>query len=736
VGPSAIDIIVPVYKSVDLTSQCLESLAAHIQELAAFSPRLIVINDSPGEADVSAMLSAFAGSRAYVRLIENEANLGFVRTVNRGLELATKDGRDVILVNADTRTFAGTLSAMVDVAYADPQIGFVSPRSNNASLCSLPHVHGGVLPTQDEAHARWRLLSRTMPAYHLVPTAVGFYLYVKHVVLANFGPLDTKFGVGYEEENDLILRANKVGYRAALANHAFAYHAGSASFSLTDLDLKAHRDDNLREMTRRHPEFLPLVRRYETSAHFRAEALLGHSLPKASGRLKIAFDLSSVGCNFNGTSEQTIATLASLCARHGAAFEVSAICSEAAFRFHALNTIDGLRRHDPEPLGGERFAIAIRIGQPFDLAAITRLEKLAPINVFGMLDTIAEDCGYLSVDYQLDELWGHVARHANGLVFISQTSEQAFLARYRDARAISRYARLPTRLADYRQKGSTAQVEPEHVMIMGNHFAHKASIATAQILGAAFPTVQFVVLGKDTQASANVSSYRSGMLAADQVDALYARASVVILPSYMEGFGFGLVRALAAGKAVVARDIPATREILATYSSVDGVFLYRDDSGVAAALRSAMAAGASHVDDREAQGWDDWVDGFVEYSQRLLAQDDVFPRMIERIRSSELLRRAAVPAASTSHPPVRHWRELRALDGERFVQAAYASILARDADPQGLENYQAELKAGVSKFTIVSRLRTSEEGRGKGLPLPGFRRASITQRLLKPFYGR
>ena len=212
----------------------------------------------------------------------------------------------------------------MEVAYADPQIAFVSPRSNNASLCSLPHVHGGVLPTQAEAHARWELLSRTLPAYHFVPTAVGFYLYVKYLALANFGPLDTDFGVGYEEENDLILRANKVGFRAALANHAFAYHAGSASFNLIDMDLGEHRAKNLQKMALRHPEFLPLVRRYEASAHFRAEALLGHSLPIASGRLKIAFDLSSLGRNFNGTSEQSVAIVASFCARHGASFEVSA----------------------------------------------------------------------------------------------------------------------------------------------------------------------------------------------------------------------------------------------------------------------------------------------------------------------------------------------------------------------------------------------------------------------------
>jgi GT2 family glycosyltransferase len=732
VGPEAIDIVVPVYKSVALTSQCLLSLSAHIQELGVYSPRLIIINDSPGEADVAAMLAEFAQSRAYVKLIDNDANQGFVRTVNRGLTIACKDRRDVILVNADTQTFAGTLSGLVQVAYSDPQIAFVSPRSNNASLCSLPHFHGGVLPTQAEAHERWKLLSRTLPAFHFVPTAVGFYLYVKQLAVSNFGPLDTDFGVGYEEENDFILRANKVGYRAALANHAFAYHAGAASFGLTDLDLGTHRNNNLQKMAKRHPEFLPLVHRYEHSAHFRAETLLGHCLPSAVGRLKIAFDLSSLGCNFNGTSEQSVATIASLCARHRAAFEVSAICSKAAFGFHGLDRIEGVRRQESEPMTNERFAIAVRIGQPFDLRAISTLESLAAINIFGMLDTIAEDCGYLSLGQSLDELWRHAARHSNGLFFISEHSEQTFLSRFPDAKALSRYTcLLPTKLAEYKPKVSDDSVE--HVMIMGNHFAHKASVATARVLQSAFPTVQFVVLGKQTDASSNVRSYQSGELAEDQIEPLYARASVVVLPSYAEGFGFGLVRALAAGKAVVARDIPATREILATYKRIDGVFLYRDDLELVTALKSAMTQGASRVDDTGARSWDDWVDGFAQYCKQLIAQDDVFPRMVERIRAGDLLRRADECARPLfKQAAVRHVRELLALEGKEFIQAAYVSSFNREADAQGLENYLEELKAGVSKLTIVSRLRNSEEGRQKALPLAGFRQAVMARRVFAP----
>jgi GT2 family glycosyltransferase len=756
----AIDIIVPVYKSVRLTTRCLNSLADQIQEIASSNPRLIVINDSPGEADVHEMLEAFARRHSYVTVLENERNLGFVKSVNKGLEIACKAGRDVILVNADTETYPDTLKNLVDAAYSDPQIGFASPRSNNASFCSLPHFHGGVVANQAEAHRRWQVLSRTMPPFHFVPTAVGFYLYIKNAVIANFGFLDPEFGIGYEEENDLILRANKAGYRAVLVNNSFAYHAGSASFNLLDMNLRAHQGANLQKMAHRHAEYLPLIRRYEASAHFRAETLLSQMLPTASGRVKIVFDLSAVGPHFNGTNEMSVAIIDGFYDRHASIFEINVICSQDAFEFHKLDRHEGLRRHDADLQTLERFAIGVQLGQPFSVHAISVLEDLAVVNIFGMLDTIAEDCGYLSITHRLETLWGHVARHANGLFFNSKFSERSVLARYPDAKHLSRYARLlPTKLSCYKKAPSTGAAE--HVLIMGNHFAHKASDATAEILRAAFPTTQFVVLGGHSQVSRNVRTYRSGTLSDRQMEFLYTQASVVVLPSHVEGFGLGLVHALAARKVVVARDIPATREILSTYQRVSGVFLYRDDANIVPALKLAMNERASHVDDDRAESWDEWVDGFAKFCLKLLAQDDLFERIVRRIQAGDMLRKsdmferlqttsAAIQPVTTQDAssvennaktdtitdvhgrawlPAGHVKDLLHLDGEEFIYRAYVTIFRRLPDSDGLVNYLTELRSGVSKLDIVSRLRKSTEGRKYARSLPGYRSIVMRTRM-------
>jgi FkbM family methyltransferase len=72
---------------------------------------------------------------------------------------------------------------------------------------------------------------------------------------------------------------------------------------------------------------------------------------------------------------------------------------------------------------------------------------------------------------------------------------------------------------------------------------------------------------------------------------------------------------------------------------------------------------------------------------------------------------------------------LLALDGEEFLRAAYATVLNRSIDADGLRTYMTELNNGIDKMTIVSRLRNSAEGRRQMIPLAGYRRALIRSRL-------
>jgi GT2 family glycosyltransferase len=111
-----IDLIVPIYKNADLVKACVDSLIRHLPEIAESRPRLVLVNDSPDDADVEHLLQTYSAAPAELMVLRNDTNQGFVRSVNRGIAQAVADGHDVLLVNSDTQTFAGTLANLLAAA--------------------------------------------------------------------------------------------------------------------------------------------------------------------------------------------------------------------------------------------------------------------------------------------------------------------------------------------------------------------------------------------------------------------------------------------------------------------------------------------------------------------------------------------------------------------------------------------------------------------------------------------
>jgi glycosyltransferase involved in cell wall biosynthesis len=412
-------------------------------------------------------------------------------------------------------------------------------------------------------------------------------------------------------------------------------------------------------------------------------------------------------------------------------FRIAGVASREVFRFHGLDKLVGLEREDPGAPG--LHAIAIRLAQPFDLHHVNVLESLAPINVYAMLDTIAEDCAPLSVEREFLPLWDYVARHANGLLFISRFSESSFCIRHPAANDLPRMAQLLSTTLDEYRADPVPTPANSHVLVLGNHFPHKGSLKAGSRLAHAHPTIEFVVIGGENARDRNVTVLKSGTIEAKRMDRLIREAAVVVLPAHVEGFGFGFMHALAAAKPIVARRIPATEQILSTLSNVEGVFLFDTDAELLAAFQRAMTAERSAARDDRAVSWADWADGLAELCLRLCEAHDIFPRLVGRIGAGDLLRRAAVvseqptvfiPLPADPPPPSPRTQtlellELLALEGRAFVEAAYSILLCRGADASGLAFYLSEIESGVDKREVIRALATSPEGRAKGVQLDG-----------------
>ena len=252
-----VDIIVPVYRGLRDTQVCIDAVLASTPRT---DWRLIVINDCSPEPEVSAWLRDKATVEPRITLLENEHNLGFVGTVNRGMRQS--DRNDVLLLNSDTEVAGDWLDRLRAAAYRRARAGTVTPFSGNATICSYPvFCADNPLPAGQTTASLDALFARVNAGQSVeVPTGVGFCMYIRRDCLRAVGLFDEEhFGKGYGEENDFCQRAIGLGWHHLHALDTYVLHTGGVSFG----DSKSPREQAAMETLRRlHPGYDEQVQRF------------------------------------------------------------------------------------------------------------------------------------------------------------------------------------------------------------------------------------------------------------------------------------------------------------------------------------------------------------------------------------------------------------------------------------------------------------------------------------------
>lgn len=257
-----ITVVVPMYGDPESLRRCLESLVQHV---AAGDDRVLLVNDAGPEADaIEAVAREVTSGLDLFRYERNDRNLGFVGTCNRAaLELDASD-RDILLLNSDTEATEGFLDELSAVLHASPDHGVVCPRSNNATIASLPHRlrDPDAERTPERSRAVHRALVDDLPRFSYSPVSMGFCFLVRRELISTHGLFDEAFSPGYGEENDFCLRMAEHGFRSLIAHRVLVFHLGSRSFSRARrAKLRAAHEQLLLE---RHPHYPAAVQRYLT----------------------------------------------------------------------------------------------------------------------------------------------------------------------------------------------------------------------------------------------------------------------------------------------------------------------------------------------------------------------------------------------------------------------------------------------------------------------------------------
>jgi GT2 family glycosyltransferase len=655
---AALIIAVPFYRNEHLVDPFIRALQTCAAEIRALNARVILFDDSPDHPALGAALDQAAtaiGGAFRVAVRHNSTNLGWLRTCNIAMAEADAAGADVLLFNSDTVIFPGALREMARIARLDAMIGFVNPRSNNATLATLPI---GLPPATApaEAHAQYRAASRTLPDLTYVPTAVGFALLIRHVILAEFGYFDETYGGGYNEENDLIMRAARCGYRAVLANHAYVWHQGEASLGATNDSMTLKEAANREILLRRYPEFARITEAWFTGDEHLAERLLSALVPGPDGRLTVAFDFSSFGNFHSGTYKAGLQFLkhANVWRRK---FNVVVLCHPAVYDFHGM-AATGVPR--AEPHGPETYAAVFRVGQPFDWDSPRRLAAKGAVTGVFMLDTIALDCSHL-YDAASFDIWQHVIDHSDFIAYNSEFTARQFEMRFANVRrrpsVVAMHSLEPNDYAPADGKPSrvVTSMPADCILVVGNQYPHKAVGDAANRIARAYPDRQVVALGvtreqTDRQGAPpgehaplgpqnaqledlpNLHGLAVGELSDDDVTALHRKASAIVMPSHYEGFGMPILISLALKKPVFARRIPSVQEIHQKLDRDPNLHLYETTPDLIRSLRT-LPVWQDRPEVRELMmDGDRLAADILGVMERCIAEAN-YPRILERVRA-------------------------------------------------------------------------------------------------------
>ena len=590
-----VSIVIPAFGAAAQLRDCLESLSQH----APPGCEVVVADDATPDESLQDVVNAYQ-SKLSLTYVRRGNNLGFVENCNEAIRAILPGGNDILLLNSDTQVTAGFLEEMWAVLHLHEKHGVVSPRSNNATIFSVP-VLGQLAP--DDAYQLWSSIRALLPRHQVMPTAVGFCLLIKNVVLRQLGMFDPLYSPGYNEENDFICRINRHGYSAVAAHHAFVFHHESSSFGARRKTLELR---NRQELDTRYPEY---SRKIAQHLRYGVDPIDHFSVLWRPHRQTILFDLFHLPATHAGTSDFALSLLLHLVPLLESRYDVSLGLSEEARRFFS-HELTGYRFYDENRQADARFDLVFKPSQIFTWTELRRMVRLGGRIAYTHQDIIAIRCDYLSGP-STRTIFRTAAQLADRVMTISEFSKDDFAAFYNVPAAFDVIHH------GTHEDASVMGKSDGYVLVVGNRYHHKAvHRAVSALRGVA----EVIAIGGTEPEAPDVRWLASGSLSRSVIADLYDRAAVVVYPSFYEGFGIPIIDAAARGIPVVALDTAVNREVRELVGR--HLHLVKDHGEMRAAVHALIAnPPAAGPPNTQLRKWGDVARDYARSFDELLTRD-------------------------------------------------------------------------------------------------------------------
>ncbi len=202
-----LSIVIVNYNNAKLLETCLRSIGKFSQKLTL---EIIVSDNGSSDGSQKMLKDKFPE----VILIENNANLGFIKATNNGLKIASS--RYIILLNDDTELKNNALEILVDFMDKNPEAGACGPKLLNTD--GTPQRQGSIF-----GKPFWKS-DEAIP----VDFVIGGALLLRKEVFQQIGLMDENLFF-YNDDIDWCKSIRKAGWKIYFVPQAQIMHYGGYS---------------------------------------------------------------------------------------------------------------------------------------------------------------------------------------------------------------------------------------------------------------------------------------------------------------------------------------------------------------------------------------------------------------------------------------------------------------------------------------------------------------------------
>lgn len=643
-----VSVIIPVYKDWATLEACISSLMEYLNK----EHKVIIVNDMSVEWEsLETNIKSLIKNKENYYYYKNEENMGFIKTCNRAVfELDTSDN-DILLLNSDTKVTEGFLEEMLAVLYQSEKHGVVCPRSNNATLLTVPIKNNYEdLLSPEKSYECYLKVKDFLSRATIIPTGVGFCMLIKRFLLNTYGLFDEIYGLGYNEENDFCMRLNQYGYSILMANHAYVYHFEGKSFG----DRKKALDErNSQVLKKRYPYYDRIVDLYfnkDIDPVDNFADLIDNDLYE---KKRILISLYGLPAAYNGTAEHGLAILNEFYNSYKDKYDISILVNQEADKFHGIS---GRYKNVYYPCNIKgTFHLAYVPSQIFHIEHLFILNRVSLKNVFCMQDIISLRSNYLLAnDWEKLEIFKKSIKFCDGMTAISdftiEDTKAYFEKEFSDRNIPIQKLYLATNKSyDVSDESKFERIFEQYFIVFGNNFKHKFIENIMPYLKKS--KYNFVIIGSniDGEIDKNIYGYKSGKLDGEFIDYLIYNSIAILFPSVYEGLGLPIFNGIDYNKKVIVNNNSLNRELkeyLRSFS--ENIMLFNDGKQLESILKQVFHSPVVVYKDNEriVRTWKDVateLESFLESISNKKTDVELLRKRWTEMRYLENIHRCYVP---------------------------------------------------------------------------------------------